>query len=188
MANNKENKMQFRKLLLIIFLTFYFANNSFSEDAKSVSFRNHIGWLHGNCLSIDNPNLKIDSSVIVVEFSDPKKIVNAKIVRRAVSADTCHALLNERRAVNAQKNSFYILSISNSMKFGIGLVQSKNEKLKPSFKVFDIDQDGVDDEFYYCFTSEGIQFSIWKREPYKSKRLWNDYYYLGYDLKATCPE
>ena len=52
----------------------------------------------------------------------------------------------------------------------------------------DLDGDGKRDTFTSCSTSEGVNFSVWNGEAYKSKLIWSDYYYLGYDSEADCPE
>lgn len=42
--------------------------------------------------------------------------------------------------------------------------------------------------FRSCTSMEGIHFTIWRGEALTGKRLWHDYYYLGYDTEPTCKD
>ena len=42
--------------------------------------------------------------------------------------------------------------------------------------------------FRSCTSMEGMHFTIWRGEPLTGKRLWHDYYYLGYDTEPTCKD
>lgn len=46
----------------------------------------------------------------------------------------------------------------------------------------------VEMSFRSCTSMEGIHFTIWRGEASPGKRLWHDYYYLGYDTEPTCKE
>jgi hypothetical protein len=37
-----------------------------------------------------------------------------------------------------------------------------------------------------CTSSEGLHVTLWNGAPLKAARLWHAYYYLGYDVTATC--
>ncbi|HPA64003.1 MAG TPA: hypothetical protein PLC67_08615 [Spirochaetota bacterium] len=42
--------------------------------------------------------------------------------------------------------------------------------------------------YKWCLSNEGVHFNIWENEPYKSKKVWKAYLYLGYDVEPTCNE
>lgn len=42
--------------------------------------------------------------------------------------------------------------------------------------------------FRSCTSMEGIHFTIWRGEALTGKRLWHDYYYLGYDTEPACKD
>jgi hypothetical protein len=37
-----------------------------------------------------------------------------------------------------------------------------------------------------CASVEGVHFTVWAGEPLRSRRLWHQYYYLGYDVEPSC--
>ena len=39
-----------------------------------------------------------------------------------------------------------------------------------------------------CLSSEGVHYTVWEGEPLQSRRLWHEYYYLGYDVDSTCKQ
>jgi len=52
----------------------------------------------------------------------------------------------------------------------------------------DIDRDGKHESYRVCTSTEGVHLTVWSGEVIENKRLWHDYYYLGYDLDPTCTE
>jgi len=52
----------------------------------------------------------------------------------------------------------------------------------------DIDGDGVYESYRFCTSAEGVHFTVWAGEWFEGRRLWHDYYYLGYDMSPTCTE
>ncbi len=146
-----------------------------------------IGWLHGNCLAIRNAELPPGTVLRVVELKRKKALHTARIENKILSSDgkDCQALLENRKNVNMKSgNTFYHVSAPHSIELGIGVLASNREN--PNNIIADYDNNGVSDTFHHCMTSEGVQFSLWAKKPYRSKQLWSDYYYLGYDTVATC--
>lgn len=39
-----------------------------------------------------------------------------------------------------------------------------------------------------CTSQEGVHLTVWAGAPLKSRRLWHEYYYLGYDVEPSCEE
>jgi hypothetical protein len=39
-----------------------------------------------------------------------------------------------------------------------------------------------------CSSSEGVHLTVWSSTPLTSRRLWHQYYYLGYDVEPTCTD
>ena len=50
----------------------------------------------------------------------------------------------------------------------------------------DLDNDGQPEYFRSCTSTEGIHFTVWSGAPLKGRLRWHQYYYLGYDVEATC--
>jgi hypothetical protein len=42
--------------------------------------------------------------------------------------------------------------------------------------------------FRVCTSIEGLHLTAWAGQPLKSKRIWHEYVYLGYDVEPSCSE
>jgi hypothetical protein len=51
-----------------------------------------------------------------------------------------------------------------------------------------LNSDGSLESFRLCTSNEGLHLTVWAGEPLKSKRLWHEYYYLGFDVEQTAPK
>lgn len=158
-----------------------------TSDNK-IELKNSIGWLHGNCFAVRNPDISKNSSLIVVRLDNPNKIIFSKIIKKTSNKDECYPLLEDRRAINIESGLiFYTVSSEKPIELGIGILQRDNEKALSPNELLDLNGDGRKETFSQCSTSEGIQFSVWDGVAYKSNLIWSDYYYLGYDTESNCP-
>jgi hypothetical protein len=39
-----------------------------------------------------------------------------------------------------------------------------------------------------CTSREGVHLTVWMGPPLRSRRLWHEYYYLGYDVEPSCKD
>jgi len=39
-----------------------------------------------------------------------------------------------------------------------------------------------------CTSAEGLHLTLWSGAPLRSRRLWHQYYYLGYDVEPSCED
>lgn len=69
--------------------------------------------------------------------------------------------------------------------FGIAVVY---DDVKVTNNQTDIDGDGVQEFYRVCTSTEGVHMTVWNGHWVENRRLWHDYYYLGYDLTATCTD
>lgn len=160
----------------------------YSNGQQSVSNAVAIGWLHGNCLAIKNPDLMPNSTINVFTPDGQLQIVEAEITGKTDSAENCPALLEDRRKINdTDGRIFYTVSTSTPIGMAIGVVAPAGGEGASAVNPADTNRNGITDTFYFCQTSEGIEFSIWEGRPYKGRKLWDDYYYLGYSSEPTCP-
>jgi hypothetical protein len=154
-------------------------------------FSERIGWLHGPCLAISNPNLAHGTAVALVIAGEPQKVQQARIQERTESPATCQALMEGRARVNAKPGmSFYALETGSvgSTDMGFGLVAPPaNPAVVNGLARVDLDQDGHSEVFSSCATSEGIRFAVWTEKAYQGESRWSGYYYLDYEMKPTCP-
>ena len=147
------------------------------------------GWLHGNCLALDDAEVRAGSPVAVVGLGEVQQVVTAKVTGKADGAGECLALLDDRRHANlASGLAFYTIDVDPEMELGIGVVQTAGSRALTVMELLDTNGDGRRDIFSHCATSEGVRFSVWAEEVGRGAPLWTGYYYLGYDMEADCQE
>jgi hypothetical protein len=148
-----------------------------------------VGWLHGNCIAVKNPEVLSGTRLVVVRLDNGQEIVPSEILRKASDEEECYALTEDRRKVNTDGGlHFYTVTADKPIELGIGVIQMENDTTFTETKIVDLNGDGSQDTFSQCATSEGIQFSVWDAAAYESNLIWSGYYYLGYDTEANCPE
>ncbi len=155
------------------------------------SFATGIGWFHGPCLAITNANLAHGAPVSLVIMAEPQAVQQARIQERTDSPAACQALMQGRGAVNAKPGmSFYTMEAASltSTDMGFGIVAPPTEPIVVNgLAQADLDQDGQNEVFSSCATSEGIKFAVWTGQSYRREPRWSGYYYLDYDTTPTCP-
>ena len=128
-----------------------------------------IGWLHGNCLAIRNPDLSSNITIVVAVLAEPVRYRRAKVIGPASEAESCPALMDDRRRVNVENGySFYQTSDIARLDLGVGFLD-----LDAKARTYDV---------VYCTTAEGVRFSVRDHDSL----VWTGYYYLGYDTEVTC--
>lgn len=164
-----------------------------SHSASSVPFpfAERIGWLHGPCLAIANPNLVAGTPIVLVLTGEPQKVQQARIGERTESPKKCQALMQGRAAVNAKPGMFfYTLETGtiDSANMGFGVVAPPtNPEVVSGVVRMDLDQNGHGEVFSSCATTEGIKFAAWTEKAYQGQPRWSGYYYLDYESQPTCP-
>ena len=68
---------------------------------KAIDYDRNVGWLHGNCLAIMNSGLPVGTPLTVVQPDHLQRVSSATLAGNANSGETCKALLEDRRKVNA---------------------------------------------------------------------------------------
>ncbi len=160
------DKMKLTLLFVVLIVTV--SCSTFSQPTNE-SMDNTIGWMHGNCLAIKNPNIPSGYDFKLVHLGDEQTTENAIILQKAIGGEKCYPLLDDRVEINTQAGySFYLVKSKNPVNLAIGFLESEiNLNLN----------------FDFCNTIEGIQFSISKKD---SSLIWEGYYYLGYESEPTC--
>lgn len=161
------------------------------RSVESQHLKEHIGWIHGACLAIQNGKIKFGTPVQMVLLSKPQTIANTRVMGVAGSNSECPPLLNDRGEINKQDGRFFYrldMNRESLNTMAIGLVSASVQAKKLNSRVeFDVNHDGVAEVAGACLTSEGIQFYISSSGTFGESAEWSDYYYLGYDNKPTCP-
>ncbi|NOY71815.1 MAG: hypothetical protein GXP14_05470 [Gammaproteobacteria bacterium] len=174
-------------------MTMVGCNSLVEKDTQTKVLTKHVGWFYDRCLVIKAPNLPMGTVVTLVDVEATKNMLRSKIIAPAKNADECSPLADDRKDVNSEDGkSFYLISkptqAETTFNFGIAVVLDGQNDSLPILETFDLNNDGTLDSFSFCATSEGISFDVWSATPYKSKNIWNGYYYLGYDIESNCPE
>lgn len=142
---------------------------------KAIDYDRNVGWLHGNCLAIMNSGLPVGTPLTVVQPDHPQRLSSATVAGNANSGETCKALLEDRRKVNADSGyTFYRVDVKSEINLGIAMLGTGNR----------IEDYG----FSYCSTTEGIAFTLKALPKDGGAALWRGYYYLGYDTEPNCPD
>lgn len=180
---------------LIVLISLIMQGCTSQLHSEPVAIIKYAGWFYNDCLVIQAPNLSAGTNITLVDGEDTDNTQNSKVLGPAKTADECPALSDDKKNVNTQGNkNFYLISKSKTVKeegsfiYGIAVVISNNKTLASISEALDLDNDGIQDSFSSCASSEGINFDIWSTTPYKSKNIWNGYYYLGYDIEPNCPD
>jgi hypothetical protein len=184
------------KLIVLVSLATAMAGcTSLITPPKSKPITKHTGWFYDYCLAIKAPNLPTGTIVILVDAEATENTHRSRIIAPAKNADECTPLSEDRKSVNIEGGKkFYLVSKPKVMQaegtfnFGIAVVLDGKNTSASNSEALDLNNDGIRDSFSFCATSEGISFDVWSATPYKSKSIWNGYYYLGYDIDSNCPE
>ena len=158
------------KISILIVIVGLIGSCALSSPKQIIDIEQNVGWLHGNCLAIKEPNIEFPMDITLANLDSKQSFQTASITGEAQSSDECYALLDDRIETNIGSGySFYKVKSNNPINMAIGFLQLDN----PDQLVFD-----------YCTTTEGILFSILKSD----KKIWKGYYSLGYESEATCDE
>lgn len=145
--------------------------------------------MHGNCIALKQPDIKPGTGVTIVRLDDPQKIVRSIVTGPAKTEGDCYALTEDRATANITAgNFFYSIPTPRPVALAVGVLHRSGSDNRTDAEILDINHSDAKYVYFDCATSEGVEFSIWKGEPYKSEKVWSDYYALGYDVDATCPK
>ncbi len=130
------------------------------------------------CFQTANRDLKSGDTVTVVFTERKQSIIKASIAQKLDKS--CAEMADEQL-------SFYSLNVTGktSPYTAIGVVGAKISLAK-GVASGDVNGDGKADAFRECTSREGVHFTVWSGKPLTGRRLWHDYYYLGYDTQPTC--
>ena len=174
-------------LLIVVFILVGCNQSDVPTVEKNVTSTTLIGWLHGNCLAIKDGMSPENVSLYAVDL-ESTAVINLRSGKKAITGSECYALMEDRSSINTQDNRrFYTVASDKPVNLAIGIVYTGDGMLTED-QVMDLNHDGKQDTFTSCSTTEGMMFSIWAGEAYKSEMIWSDYYYLGYDSEADCPD
>ncbi|NJO13951.1 MAG: hypothetical protein HC870_01770 [Rhizobiales bacterium] len=127
------------------------------------------GWVQGRCMAVRTPLAKVPATVWIMPGkagTKPVAVQVAALVSREAPSG-CDALLPDRAEQNLASHTFYTLNLAEPSELAIAALEEPGD---PGLT------------YDSCFTSEGVSFSVTKGR----RMIWQDYYYLGYDVEPTC--
>jgi hypothetical protein len=149
--------------------------------------------LFTGCQKSDTPSpVQPGTKITLIKFTEPQSILETELQGKGSAESGCFALFEDRIAMNQKKQrSFYSVALpeSETNMMAIGIVgQDNTVSIKDRKATADLNADGAPEVFSSCQSSEGMKFFVWSEKAYQGSPLWSDYYYLGYDMQADCPE
>jgi len=180
-----------RYLLLAIFATAVTTAYA-GETAHGVfNFQRQIGVSEfkengDGCLTIMNDSLRETETINLISLQEPQTLIQANIVNKlsqSCSRNTevpigafFYSFRNGKKKAELIGPAIAIAGFGGNFKVAGGKVRT------------DLNNDGRLESFRVCTSNEGFHLTIWAGEPLKNKRLWHEYYYLGYDVEPNCTE
>jgi hypothetical protein len=138
------------------------------------------------CVAMPGPRLAAGSIVTLVEPNQPQSVVTAVVDRSVASCDDLNVAtmmegpyyrLRELSPTPRERPVWIALPgriVSREIP-GAQISLRLGEKY-PNVRV------------RLCTSREGFHLTAWAGEPLETRRLWHQYYYLGYDVEPSCTE
>ena len=137
-------------------------------------------------LAINDPAVRLGETLLLIRVSsgDSPKVITAEIGERLSSCKTL-----EKADLKGPYYSIHLPdSIPDDFDVAIAVRDSGSLKVKQGKYVTLVSSNGSTLSFRHCASSEGLHLTVWSGSPTKGKRLWHEYYYLGYDAEPDCNE
>ncbi|MDW6002858.1 hypothetical protein [Vibrio mangrovi] len=156
---------------LILYSLFIFCYQSSSLSAEELPLDDSkIGWMHGKCIAIKNPHISPRQEFTIIHLGEKTPSSVGTIVEKTEGDESCYPLLEDRKEINIENGyDFYLVRTNEDVNLAIGTFYLEKTN-------------GLN--YGYCQTSEGIEYFITKND----KKIWEGYYYLGYESKPTCKD
>jgi hypothetical protein len=191
---NEDRAMKILAVLIVVIMSVFLAYT----QQSNFDYHSRIGIVERKedkiyCISIPNNDVAKDETVNLIFTRKPQSTTKAVVVEK-LSASCSRTYRSEGGF------SFYSLKLGDEVVTrltktedmrGVGIAiigLSKPIIIKKGTASVDIDGDGSKEYFRQCAGIEGIQFSVWKGIPLKGKRVWSQYFYLGYDVEPNCKD
>lgn len=140
-----------------------------------------IGVAIGDCVSFAGRPIEHESELTVVVLDVVQEVFSARVDR---------ALADCRAASHVQGSSYYAVTWTGakpSLGFiGIAFLGKVHTRRVASELVVDLGGSSRRAHVRSCTSREGLHLTVWRAEPLVSKRLWHEYWYLGYDTEPSC--
>jgi hypothetical protein len=144
-------------------------------------------WQDGQlCVAMPTATLEPGTSVTLIEPGAKPPVFGVTVVRRE---DACAPL--ERAMVSGW---YYVAQPVSSTPVQSGYVwlafpgKLATRERTPGVVTLQLSPAYPNAQVRSCASIEGLHLTVWSGVPLKSKRLWHEYYYVGYDLEPSCKD
>jgi hypothetical protein len=66
--------------------------------------------------------------------------------------------------------------------------QPATRRISPGVVAVMLSAQQIEAQFRVCTSTEGVHLTVWSGDPLQSRRLWHQYFYLGYDVEPSCKD
>ncbi len=178
--------MQKQVLILAVIFSFLAISGHAREKQEVFNYNTQIGVAEvgatgDGCLTIPNSGLREKQAVKLVILGQPQKVIVKKILKKLKTSCT-------KNSESPPDAFFYAFSVGKEhFDTAIAVVGANGDFKEVQGKVrVDLNGDGTSQSFRSCTSNEGLHLTVWSGEALKTKRLWHEYYYLGYDVVPSC--
>ena len=153
-------------------VAFLLASCTTSEAALADVGASQFGWVEGQCLGLKEPLDTLPHNVWIAPAKDGTPMTEAIAVTpidpsAPEAAKLCNALHPDRAAINGGgEHWFYRL----------------DRALPPEVALATLTPPQGGRAYGVCFTTEGVRLTVRQDKQV----IWEDYYYLGYDVEPSC--
>ena len=135
------------------------------------------------CFEIQNPALQENSQIRILNPSPPQTTALARVGSRNESCASGGSATDHYHGYEVRLEE----GAAAMQAPVIGIVNYRGDFQKDGDLLSaDLDGNGQPEYFRACASTEGIHFTIWTGKPLNGRLRWHQYYYLGYDVSATC--
>ena len=122
------------------------------------------------------------TAVVLVGIDTPQQVSYATVLKRLTASDmmTQHQVSGPFYELVAEHDSAGLPALAIAVA-GLATFERAGESL-----VIHLGNPRMDLRVRSCASSEGLHLTLWSGTPLKSRRVWHQYYYLGYDVEPTC--
>jgi hypothetical protein len=137
------------------------------------------------CVAMPEPQPVSGSTVTLVEPARPQSVLTASVEQPVASCDQL-----ERGMVSGP---YYRLErFSGKPEPGTVWVAFRgalaSRSLRSGGVALRLDSRYRNIQVRSCTSQEGVHLTVWAGQPLRSRRLWHQYYYLGFDVTPSCDD
>jgi hypothetical protein len=138
------------------------------------------------CASLPGSALVAGATLTLIQPNDPQSVVYAIVVRPAPACERLERALvpgpyyvvqpPSTTATDAFAPWVALSGKLSTRRVTSGAIAARLSPDHPAVRVRS------------CTSREGVHLTAWSGAPLTSRRLWHQYYYLGYDVEPTCDD